>query len=132
MSRSPLTTGLTITASMPRYRLNAAESVRVGFLAPLSGEVSAWGEPGYQGCRIWEEWINAEGGLSFDGAYHRIEVIPFDCRYDPDLALAGARKLIFDDGVKVLMMLGGDTFPPVQNLVSIPRKPGSTSLQGYP
>lgn len=128
MKERSLTTDLTVSASMPQFRLNAAESVKVGFLAPLTGDASSWGEPGYQGCRIREDWINATGGLYFGGANHRLEVLPFDCRYDPGLALAGARKLIFEDGVKFLMMLGGDTFAAVEGLVVANKMLTSTLL----
>jgi branched-chain amino acid transport system substrate-binding protein len=31
-----------------------ANTVNIGFLAPLSGPVESWGLPGLHGCRIWE------------------------------------------------------------------------------
>jgi branched-chain amino acid transport system substrate-binding protein len=36
-----------------------------------------------------------------------------DNEYAPDKARTGAQKLIHEDGVKFIMMLGGDTMPPV-------------------
>jgi branched-chain amino acid transport system substrate-binding protein len=45
-------------------RVLAAEKViKIGFLAPLTGPVAAWGKPGLDGCQIWAEKINAAGGV---------------------------------------------------------------------
>ena len=41
----------------------ATRTVRIGFLAPLTGEVAAWGLPGLYGCQIWAEKVNAAGGV---------------------------------------------------------------------
>lgn len=88
--------------------------IRIGFLAPLTGPVAAWGKPGLDGCRIWAEWVNEAGGVKLsDGAY-RIEFVSYDNEYDPAKARTGATQLIREDGVKFVMMLGGDTWPGAQ------------------
>jgi branched-chain amino acid transport system substrate-binding protein len=119
---------MAVSASLPRMRLHTASPVKVGFLAPLSGDVMAWGEPGYQGCQLWAERVNAAGGLNIGGSRHRVELIAYDCQYDPDLALRGAQKLVHEDGVKFLLMLGGDTYPPVQNYLNQHKILSSTLL----
>ena len=43
-----------------------------------------------------------------------VEFVAYDNEYDPGKARAGATKLIHEDGVKFIMMLGGDTWPGVQ------------------
>lgn len=103
-------------AAMPRLSMSApVDTIRVGFLAPLSGEVSAWGQPGRDGCLIWADWVNEAGGIRTGGRRYRIEIVSEDSRYDPDLALVGAKKLVLEDEVKFIMMLGGDTYPAVQD-----------------
>jgi len=115
MSKSSGPAAKFAAAAMPRLATSVpSETVRVGFLAPLSGEVSAWGEPGRDGCLIWADWINEAGGLRAGGRRYRVEIVSADSRYDPDLALAGAKKLVFEDEVKFIMMLGGDTYPAVE------------------
>ena len=47
----------------PNLAFGAAKTVKVGFLAPLTGEVAAWGLPGLYGCQIWAEQVNAAGGI---------------------------------------------------------------------
>ena len=93
--------------------LAAEKTVKIGFLAPLTGEVAAWGLPGLYGCEIWAEWVNKAGGIQVGGDKYRVEFVSYDNEYAPDKARTGAQKLIHEDGVKFIMMLGGDTMPPV-------------------
>jgi branched-chain amino acid transport system substrate-binding protein len=118
MRQSSISSRLIISASMPRFRTGADKSVKVGFLAPLSGTVSSWGLPGYNGCLIWADWINRSGGILVNGQRRLVELVPYDCQYDGDKANLGARKLVLEDGVKLLMMLGGDTLTDVQDFLT--------------
>jgi branched-chain amino acid transport system substrate-binding protein len=88
--------------------------VRIGFLAPLTGAVAAWGKPGLDGCEIWAERVNAAGGVDIGGERRRVEFVAYDNEYDPAKARTGATQLIREDGVKFVMMLGGDTWPGAQ------------------
>lgn len=88
--------------------------VKIGFLAPLTGPVAAWGKPGLDGCKIWADWVNEAGGVKIGNDTYNIEFIGYDNEYDPGKARTGAAKLIKEDGVKFIMMLGGDTWPGVQ------------------
>ena len=117
MSGSSSSAAGMLAAAMPRLKVSAStRTVRIGFLGPLSGEVSSWGEPGWQGCQIWADWVNRDGGIQIGDDLYRVELIGVDSRYDPTLALDGAKKLVMEDEVKFIMMLGGDTYPAVQSL----------------
>jgi branched-chain amino acid transport system substrate-binding protein len=89
-------------------------TVKIGFLAPLTGEVAAWGLPGLYGCQIWAEKVNAAGGVNVGGQALQVELVSYDDEYAPDKARTGATKLIGEDGVKFVMMLGGDPWPGAQ------------------
>jgi branched-chain amino acid transport system substrate-binding protein len=89
--------------------LAADKTVKIGFLAPLTGEVAAWGLPGLYGCEIWAEWVNGSGGIQVGGESYQVEFVSYDNEYAPDKARTGAQKLIHEDEVKFIMMLGGDT-----------------------
>ena len=104
------------TTFAPHVARAAGKTVKIGFLAPLTGEVAAWGKPGLDGCLIWAEWVNAAGGVNIGGEAHMVEFVPYDDEYDAGKARAGATKLIKEDGVKMIMMLGGDPWPGVQQL----------------
>ncbi len=103
-----------LSAGLPGAALAAGKVVKIGFLAPLTGPVAAWGKPGLDGCQIWAEWVNNAGGIKIGGEGHKVEFIGYDNEYDPAKARAGATKLIREDGVKFVMMLGGDTWPGAQ------------------
>ena len=106
--------GVVVSASLPGRAFANDKVIKIGFLAPLTGAVAAWGKPGLDGCEIWAEWVNAAGGITVDGEPHKVEFIGYDNEYDPAKARTGATKLIREDGVKFIMMLGGDTWPGVQ------------------
>ncbi len=104
-------------AGTPKLAFGQEKVVKIGFLAPLTGAVAAWGKPGLDGCHIWADWVNAAGGVKIGGENHKIEFVAYDEEYDPGKARAGAAKLIKEDGVKFIMMLGGDPWPGAQPVV---------------
>ncbi|NPD14792.1 ABC transporter substrate-binding protein [Xinfangfangia sp. D13-10-4-6] len=100
-------------------RARAREDVvRIGYLGPLSGPVAAWGQPGLDGSRLWADWVNAAGGLQIGQRRLQVEIRAFDDEYDPALARIGAGRLIRREGVSLLMMLGGDSWPGAAQVVS--------------
>lgn len=101
-------------AARPRVSVAQEETVKIGFLAPLTGEVAAWGLPGLYGCEMWAEQVNAAGGIKVGDKSLKVELVSYDNEYAPDKARTGASQLIFEDEVKFIMMLGGDTWPAVQ------------------
>ena len=103
-------------AGLSRVAFAAGDTIKIGFLAPLTGPVSAWGKPGLDGCLIWADWANAKGGVKIGGKSYKIEFVGYDNEYDAAKARTGATKLIKEDGVKLVMMLGGDTWPGVQKI----------------
>lgn len=103
-----------VSAGLPRLALAEGSPIRIGFLAPLTGPVAAWGKPGLDGCMIWAERVNAAGGITLADGAHPVEFVAYDDEYDPAKARTGATKLIREDGVSFIMMLGGDPWPGVQ------------------
>jgi branched-chain amino acid transport system substrate-binding protein len=101
---------------VPKFARAAEKTVKIGFLAPLTGPVAAWGKPGLDGCQIWADWVNAAGGLEIGGERYNVEFVSYDNEYDPGKARTGATKLIKEDDVKFIMMLGGDTWPGVERI----------------
>jgi branched-chain amino acid transport system substrate-binding protein len=110
MSVSSFAQKIALKGAMPRISVDMRESINIGFLAPLTGPVQSWGQPGLNGCRIWEDWLNKAGGLLIGGRRYPIKIHTFDCGYDQDRALEVAQYLINTFDIKLLMMLGGDTF----------------------
>ncbi len=94
-------------------------TLKIGFLAPLSGALKSWASPGRDGCRIWLDRVNAQGGLKVGNRRFLVELVEHDTLYKPEVALQGAKKLIMEDGVKLILMMGGNDFSPeVREFVS--------------
>ena len=58
--------------------------------------------------------MNNAGGIKLRDGDYMVEFVGYDNEYDPAKARTGATKLIREDGVSFIMMLGGDTWPGVQ------------------
>jgi branched-chain amino acid transport system substrate-binding protein len=98
--------GLTTLSATPSKVFAGEKTVKVGFLAALTGDAAGWGLPGLYGVEIWVEQINAAGGMDVGGEKFRIEVISYDDEFDAIKATIGAKKLLFEDEVSVVLMLG--------------------------
>lgn len=87
-------------------------TAKIGFNGPLTGPVAGWALPGLYGSEMWVERINEEGGILLsDGTRVMLEMVAYDNEYIPDKARAGAMKLVLEDEVVFVQMLGGDTTP---------------------
>lgn len=91
----------------------AMRTVRIGFLAPLSGNVAPWGLPGLYGAELWAKNVNSSGGIRLGDDAYLVEIDAFDDKYLWEPAFRGFQKLVEND-VKFIMMLGGNTWPAVQ------------------
>lgn len=128
MESSSFAHRLAISAAMPRLAVGSGPEINIGFLAPLSGQAESWGQPGLQGCRIWQDWLNRAGGLLLAGRRHPIRIRAYDSAATPQAAREGAKSLVQDHDVQLLMMLGGDSFAEVADYLSQRRVLTSTLL----
>lgn len=113
---------------MPRLSVEMGSAVNIGFLAPLSGQAESWGLPGLHGCRIWENWVNRAGGVLIDGRRYPVQIHAFDCGDDPASAWDGAMQLVQGHDVKLMLMLGGDSFAAAADFLAERRVLTSTLL----
>jgi branched-chain amino acid transport system substrate-binding protein len=97
-----------LAVAMQDFGLGSSTILKIGFLAPLTGPLKAWAVPGLNGSLIWVERINANGGLKVGARRYMLDLIQYDTMYDPERALQGAKSLIVDDGVKLILMIGGN------------------------
>ena len=128
MESSSFAQRLAISGALPRLSVGMAKTVDIGFLAPLSGQVESWGLPGLHGCRIWESWLNNAGGLLIGGRRYPIRIHAYDCGDDPVEAREGAMQLVQEHDIKLMMMLGGDSFAAVADFLGERRILTSTLL----
>lgn len=77
----------------------AAEPLKLGLLAPLSGSVPTFGQSTKEGTELAVQEWNAKGGV----LGRQIELIVEDSQCEADPAVNAANKLISSDGVKYLV-----------------------------
>ncbi|MBA2127083.1 ABC transporter substrate-binding protein [Hyphomicrobium methylovorum] len=94
--------------AMRDFGIGSATVLKIGFLAPLTGPLRSWAAPGLYGSLIWIDRVNAAGGLKVGSRRYMLELVPYDTEYNSEFSARGARKLIREDGVKFLMMIGGN------------------------
>ena len=95
----------------PYVARGAEKVVKMGFLGPLTGEVAGWFLPGLNGAEIWAEHVNAGGGIKIGEDNYMVEIVSYDNEYLTDKSLIGAKKLVLEDEVKMVQMLGGTDAP---------------------
>ncbi|MEQ9490134.1 MAG: ABC transporter substrate-binding protein [Alphaproteobacteria bacterium] len=97
-------------SAMPFSFAQAADGViKIGMNIPMTGDYAPWGLPGLYGCQIVADDINAAGGYEIAGKKHKLEIVSYDHGYDIEKALQGYKKMVAEDEVSMVSMLGGAT-----------------------
>ncbi len=91
----------------------AAETIKIGLLAPLTGNAAADGESVQNSVKLAVERVNGEGGL----LGRKVEVVTYDDRADAKDSVALSHKLIEQD--KVVAVVGGSYSTPMRAVAPI-------------
>ncbi len=102
-------TTATAAGIIPSRAFSANKELTVGMNIPMTGDLAPWGLPGYYGCEIIANNINAAGGVTIGGETYDIKIATYDHAYETDKAVQGMKKLVLEDDAKMVMMLGGAT-----------------------
>ncbi len=104
----------------------AKDPYKIGVNVALTGPIGWLGENTKRTIDLYVKQVNAEGGI--DG--HPIEVIYYDNESKPEIAQQGARKLIEEE--KVALIIGGSSTPDSNAIaqVTIPNKVPQISMAG--
>jgi branched-chain amino acid transport system substrate-binding protein len=92
--------GIFVLLALSSYAL-AADNIRMGVLAPLTGNIATFGQEQLNATKMAVEEINAAGGI----LGRKIEIFAVDDENKPDQAAAATLKLINDN--KVTVIIGG-------------------------
>jgi len=91
----------------------AGRTIKVGFVAPLTGPLAAFGEADTFCVEQWQASVK-DGLMCGDGQLHPIEFIMKDSQSDSNRAATVAGDLMTNDGVDVMMVASTpDTVNPV-------------------
>ncbi len=86
---------LLVALVVSTFQAFAAEPVKIGVLAPLTGIYSIVGDRGVKGVELAAAEINAAGGING----RPVEIIVRDDETNPEVAIRQARRLILQDKV---------------------------------
>ncbi|MDR3050581.1 MAG: ABC transporter substrate-binding protein [Oscillospiraceae bacterium] len=98
-----LVAALAITALVPAA---LADTIKIGGLAPLTGEVAQYGIAVKEGVDLYIEQLNAAGGINGD----QVEIIWYDEKGDETEAVNAYNRLVEED--KVSAIIGDVTSKP--------------------
>src|ERR1051326_4483558 len=86
-----------------RFSMNYHNEITLGLSISLSGRFSYQGGQALNGARLWESYVNLQGGIEVGGRRRRLVRLIF---YDDQSRVEGARqsslRLLEDDHVDVL------------------------------
>lgn len=89
----------------------AAEPIKIGYMATLTGEGATWGQHERDGAFLAVKHINAKGGV----LGRPLELICYDIKGKPEEAVNAIRRLIHDDKV---VAVGGSNYSGIQLAVA--------------
>lgn len=93
-----------VIAPMLGHAARAEDTVKIGYIDPLSGGGASVGEGGLKTFQYLAEEINAKGGI----LGRKVEIVPFDNKTNPQEALVQAQKAI-DAGVRYITQGNGSS-----------------------
>ncbi len=81
----------------------AAETIKIGFPIPLTGEIPKVGESSKYAAELFREEVNAKGGLEVGGKKYPLQFIYENNESKPDVAVNVTLKLINRDDVLAII-----------------------------
>ena len=84
-------------------QLKTGGDIVLGAPMSLTGNQSKEGALTKEGYDLWRDWVNAHGGITVQGARHRVQIRYLDDRSTPDISTQVAQQLITQDGAQFLL-----------------------------
>lgn len=79
-----------------------AATIKIGAINSLTGSHASFDLPASEGLQMAFDEINKKGGITVKGTKYTFELISEDAQSKPELAVAGAQKLLRDDDIKIV------------------------------
>jgi branched-chain amino acid transport system substrate-binding protein len=81
----------------------ANKVLKVGHIGVMSGPAASWGLINKYAALAGAEIINEDGGFEIGGEKYDIEIVSLDTKQDPRVAIAGAERLVYQEGIKYII-----------------------------
>ena len=96
----------------------AAEVIKIGHVAPLTGGIAHLGKDNENGARLAVEEINAAGGLKVGDKTYKLDLVAEDDKADPKEGTLAAQKIVDSGAVAVVGHLNSGTSIPASKIYS--------------
>ena len=96
----------------------AADILKIGHVAPLTGGIAHLGKDNENGARLAIEEINAAGGLKVGDKTFKLELVAEDDKADPKEGTLAAQKIVDSGAVAVVGHLNSGTSIPASKIYS--------------
>ena len=96
----------------------AADILKIGHVAPLTGGIAHLGKDNENGARMAIEEINAAGGLKVGDKTFKLELVAEDDKADPKEGTLAAQKIVDSGAVAVVGHLNSGTSIPASKIYS--------------
>jgi branched-chain amino acid transport system substrate-binding protein len=94
----------------------AAEVVKIGHVAPLTGGIAHLGKDNENGARLAVEEINAAGGVKVGDKTVKLELVAEDDKADPKEGTLAAQKIVDSGAVAIVGHLNSGTTIPASKI----------------
>ena len=81
----------------------ANKVLKIGHIGVMSGPAASWGLINKYAALAGAEIINEDGGFEIGGEKYDIEIVSLDTKQDPRVAIAGAERLVYSEGIKYII-----------------------------
>ena len=81
--------------------------LKIGWISAFTGPAANWGLIARPIVEIYQDLVNADGGITVGNDKYKIKVIPADGQFLPAPGAAAAKKLIYDEGVSTILGYNG-------------------------
>lgn len=92
-----------LAAAYPGGALGQEKVLRIGQLGVMSGPAASWGLINKYTALAHISMINEDGGYEIDGEKYKLELVSIDTKNDPRVAIAGAERLVYQEGIKYII-----------------------------
>lgn len=108
--------GTLLVSSSCQNKVEGEKVFKFASITPLSGDWAGWGFPIQYSLEIAVDDINAAGGIKVGNDYYKIEMVTYDNVGDPTVTASVARKAIYEDGIKYLLVTTTDQAAAINEL----------------
>jgi branched-chain amino acid transport system substrate-binding protein len=84
-------------------------TLKIGVLGVMSGPAASWGLVNKYCAEATAQMVNEQGGVEIGGDKYKVEIVSIDDKNDPKLAVSGAERLVYQEGIKYIIGPNVDT-----------------------